>query len=441
MDQLVPQGTLVHTTRSGMRGTVGELLGQGGQGEVYRLSLGGSTVALKWYYRDWATSRQHRSLERLCRTSSPDSRFLWPADLASAETVPGFGYVMPLRSPGFRSIVDLMNREGDDPSFATLARVGLRLSECFLHLHAHGLSYRDISASNLYFDHESGEVEIVDNDNVTFDGEQVSGIRGTPRFMAPEVVRGEASPSTRTDLFSLAVLLFCLLVLHHPFDGRREFEFRVLTEEALAELYGRSPVFVFDPGDDSNRPVPGYQDNVFAIWPLLPMFIKELFIQSFTVGVADPAHGRVTETQWCGAMGRLFDCLMPCPSCGAEAFFDDALGSFTSRRCWNCSISLPVPLRLRIEDGSDSRVVVLHSASSLATYHVNDSAADNSPLGATIVPHPLEDGVLGLRNNSTGQWSTRTGVGGVAIVPPGSVVRLTHGRWIDFGVAQAMVEG
>ena len=40
--------------------------------------------------------------------------------------------------------------------------------------------------------------------------------------MAPEIVRGQAKASTETDLFSLAVLLFYMLFMHHPLEGARE---------------------------------------------------------------------------------------------------------------------------------------------------------------------------------------------------------------------------
>ena len=54
-------------------------------------------------------------------------------------------------------------------------------------------------------DPDSGEALICDNDNVAVDKQEQSGVLGTPRFMAPEIVRGEAKPSTQTDLFSLSV--------------------------------------------------------------------------------------------------------------------------------------------------------------------------------------------------------------------------------------------
>src|SRR5581483_632859 len=160
----------------------------------------------------------------LVKQGPPNDRFLWPIELAETgepATVPGFGYVMPLREARYRGIIDLMKRRVE-PSFRALATAGLELAHSYLQLHARGLCYRDISFGNVFFDPESGEVLICDNDNVAVDGQASAGVLGTPRFMAPEVVRGEALPSTQTDLFSLAVLLFYLFMVHHPLEGARE---------------------------------------------------------------------------------------------------------------------------------------------------------------------------------------------------------------------------
>src|SRR5256885_1046760 len=82
-------------------------------------------------------------------------------------------------------------------------------------LHARGLCYRDISFGNAFFDPETGEVLICDNDNVTVDAQAKGGVYGTPRFMSPEIVRGETAPNSQTDLFSLSVLLFYMFMMHH----------------------------------------------------------------------------------------------------------------------------------------------------------------------------------------------------------------------------------
>ena len=59
----------------------------------------------------------------------------------------------------------------------------------------------------MFFDPDTGDVLICDNDNVSANGIDNSSVYGTPRFMAPEIVMGQAKPSRNTDLYSLAVLL------------------------------------------------------------------------------------------------------------------------------------------------------------------------------------------------------------------------------------------
>jgi len=219
MNQILKPKQTVRTETTGLPCTVEQFLGGGGQGEVYRAKLGGDVVALKWYFPASATPEQRAALETLVRIGPPNAKFLWPMELASAASVPGFGYIMPLRESRYKGIVDLMKRR-IEPTFRALTTAGLDLSHSYLQLHAEGLCYRDISFGNVFFDPDSGDVLICDNDNVTVDGKGQAGILGTPRFMAPEVVRGETLPSTQTDLFSLAVLLFYMLMVHHP--GRQE---------------------------------------------------------------------------------------------------------------------------------------------------------------------------------------------------------------------------
>jgi hypothetical protein len=58
----------------------------------------------------------------------------------------------------------------------------------------------------------------------------------------------------------------------------------------MTKLYGAEPVFIFDPNDHSNEPVPGLHDNALAFWPIYPQFLRDLFIQSFTAGIRDPEN-------------------------------------------------------------------------------------------------------------------------------------------------------
>jgi serine/threonine protein kinase len=106
--------------------------------------------------------------------------------------------------------------------------------------------------------------------------------------MAPEIVRGEAVPSTQTDLFSLSVLIFYMLMVAHPLEGAKEAAIKALDLPAMTKIYGKEPIFIFDPNDDSNRPVPGIHDNALAFWRIYPQFLRDIFIRAFTIGIKRP---------------------------------------------------------------------------------------------------------------------------------------------------------
>lgn len=223
MSEILSIGQTVRTESSKIACTVEKFLAGGGQGEVYQASLGNQKIALKWYFPHYLQYeiQQRERLEKAIGLGAPSEKFLWPMELASAADVPSFGYIMQLREPRYTSFVDLMKRRVE-PSFAALATAGFQLADSFFQLHAKGLCYRDISFGNVFFDPNTGDILICDNDNVSVDGEGKSGILGTPRFMAPEIVRGEALPSAQTDLFSLSVLLFYMFMVHHPLEGQKE---------------------------------------------------------------------------------------------------------------------------------------------------------------------------------------------------------------------------
>ena len=185
---LKPNSYLV--SNSSQRYKIISFLGAGGQGEVYDVECNGKHYALKWYYKHMATKEQKAILENLIAKGAPDATFLWPQDLIFSKMGESFGYIMPLRPKNYKSIVDMMKRRAE-ASFYTLCRAAYNLTKGYLKLHNKGYSYRDISFGNLFFDPDTGDVLICDNDNVSANGKDDSSVYGTPRFMAPEIVIGK----------------------------------------------------------------------------------------------------------------------------------------------------------------------------------------------------------------------------------------------------------
>ena len=430
-------GQTVWLEIAGERCGIQELIGSGGQGEVYRALINEQEYALKWYFQKHATKEQRDAIERLVHKGAPNDRFLWPLDLALCQGIPSFGYLMPLREPRYRPMTELMNRSVD-PSFYTLVTVALELSESFLELHSHGFCYSDISFGNIFLDPDTGQISICDNDNVAVDGEGVSGVLGTPRFMAPEVVSEVATPTIQTDLYSLAVILFYTLMVHHPLEGKRETEIDCLDLGAMQKLYGKEALFIFDPDDESNRPVPGLHDNALLFWDFYPRYLRQIFIRAFTTGLRDPG-ARVRESEWRTVFTRMLDQIFYCHKCGSENFLcdeGDLPGSYPKQVCWSCREPLSPPLRLRI----GHQTVVLNQDTVLYPHHLDPNRRnDYSEALAEVAQHPNRADVWGLKNLSPQVWTSLPSAGDAVKVPQGRSVSLVPGLRIQFGQSESVV--
>jgi DNA-binding helix-hairpin-helix protein with protein kinase domain len=249
-----------------------------------------------------------------------------------------------------------------------VAAIGLELVDAFAALHSAGLCYRDISFGNLRVDTEAREVAIIDVDNVGVDGE-FTLVKGTGYFMAPEILRNEALPSTVTDLHSLAVLLFYLLMHGHPLEGVRadasytwEYGGHISETELLVRNFGVHPLFIFDPDDRSNGPVPG--TSVAAWWSIYPQQCRKVFTQAFTRGLLDASlDGRVIEGTWRRTLLALHDSVSACAGCGAPVYYDLAQ---PGQSCWHCHANLPAPPTLVVPGGT----IVLSAGAVVTSHHL-----------------------------------------------------------------------
>jgi DNA-binding helix-hairpin-helix protein with protein kinase domain len=435
------EGQQARMERAGTLVRVGEVLGEGGQAVVHLATLpNGSSFALKWYRPMSARSAQRDALRALVRTKKPHPAFLWPLDVLLSDEIDGFGYLMPLMDKRFMPVTSLLKSRSQQ-SFRTLAAIGQDLVDAFGELHRAGGCYRDINFNNIFADAEARQVAIVDCDNIGLDEGHIA-VLGTPRFMAPEIVRGESMPCAATDLYSLAVMLFFLLMHGHPLDGRRvEATYTWQGEEhagntSLAHLhYGKDPLFIFDPADPSNRPLEGSAVNVW--WPIYPAFIRELFTSAFTTGLRGSGlQARVAAGRWRNAMLRLRDAVSSCSNCNAAIFYDRTA---PDKPCWNCGFVSPAPWVLRLENMSPTELrdggLVLGMDAEL-TYHHVSSNNDHRHLAGTVDVKPGEPQTL--RNLTDRPWTIHPESEQPRVVDPGRRFAIRK-MDIDFGTARGRI--
>ena len=100
------------------------------------------------------------------------------------------------------------------------------VAEALHHAHQQGLVHRDIKPGNLLLDHDG--IPFLADFGVALREENVgTGPRyaGTPTYMSPEQARGEGHRvDGRSDLFSLGVVFYELLVGKRPFSGKSTYE-------------------------------------------------------------------------------------------------------------------------------------------------------------------------------------------------------------------------
>ncbi|MGB7242869.1 MAG: hypothetical protein WBC93_12380 [Sulfitobacter sp.] len=420
------------------RGIVGEMLGQGGQGAVFRANFGTGVYAIKWYHNHYIEidANLKDRLERAIARGAPDHRFLWPLELVFQPEHPmSYGYVMGLRPNEFRSIRELLAPPPNriDLSLEKRFFVCWQIADSFLSMHANGFCYQDINFGNFFIHPSTGQVMICDNDNVNVDGGEAS-VYGTRKFMAPEVVRREATPNSRTDLYSMAVLFFYVLIGWHPLDGKREANAQILTPDIEQALYGTDPLFIFDVDDDANGPVSPLHDMLVCRWNTLPATLRDLFQRAFGKGLHNP-NERVIEKDWLKAFDACQRAVFHCQDCRFEHVFAPEFGKRAQFACAYCSEQINVPATFRF----GNKCIALTIDSVIAQTDLGNPNANRWESVAVVVAHPTKPDVLGLRNTTADPWRVESADGTVTLVSPGKTVLLADKLQIEIGQRRGRV--
>lgn len=406
-------------------------IGEGGQGNVYLVDIGGKEYALKWYHKMALVEPEkfYANLENNIEQGAPTSAFLWPKYLTV--NIDGeFGYVMDLKPKEYRSFSDFLLTKVKFPSISVVINAALNITNGFRELHRNGFSYQDLNDGNFFINPQNGDVLICDTDNVAPYGESL-GIAGKARYMAPEVVRNIKRPDIMTDRFSLSVILFRLLFLDHPLEGKRTL-CPCLTEELEQKFYGKTPLFIYDKNDTSNAPVRGVHCNVIRLWRFYPKFIREKFTQAFSQECMCGGKPRPTDNDWQITFTKLRDCIVKCP-CGGETFLD--LNADESN-CINCGTRIPRPPILLTKKYK----VALFPGNKIYRCHTDEDSDDFTRVDGQIIRSQNRSDIWGLRNLSNNDWTVTQKDGTEYTLENGKVQIIVKTESIDFGNCIGTIE-
>ena len=201
------------------------MLGEAAQGRVWRARQLSTRreVALKMPQADLLHSRQAmarfaREIELAARLNHPNIARIYDSGLCEGR----YYYAMEL----IEGVP--LDEYVDQNTLSVRQTMGLMLTVCeaIQNAHQHGVIHRDLKPSNILVTHE-GRPLVVDFglartildagsfETLSADGE----VTGTPAYMSPEQATGQHSQlDTRTDVYSLGVILYQLLTGTFPYD-------------------------------------------------------------------------------------------------------------------------------------------------------------------------------------------------------------------------------
>ena len=157
-----------------------EVLGQGGQGIVYRAEFAGKEYALKMYFQNKLRRPEifRDNLRTLCEEKSAHSAFLMPR-LLTAETDEGFGFMMDLIPSEYKPFSSILNARVKLSGLYSVVNSAIKITAAFRELHNTGRSYQDMNDGGFFIRPSDGDVLICDCDNIAPYGEHL-GIAGKP---------------------------------------------------------------------------------------------------------------------------------------------------------------------------------------------------------------------------------------------------------------------
>ena len=402
------------------------VLGSGGQGTVYRAEFAGKEYALKMYFPNKLKRPElfRDNLARLTEEGVADEAFLMPK-LLTAKCDGSFGFLMELIPEEYKPFSDVLNARVRFSGLYSVVNSAIRIISAFRTLHNSGKSYQDLNDGGFFIRPSDGDVLICDCDNIAPYGEHL-GIAGKPGYMAPEIVRGEKAPDKLTDRYSLAVVLFRLLLRGDPLEGSKVLKSVCLTEEAERRHYGFEPMFVYDPNNDSNRPVRGVHNNIIKFWRIMPDYIRDAFTFSFTAGIEQPQK-RLIEKQWLDLLTRLRGDITAC-SCGSQSFLSTSEKDDEGKIICPCGQHYPKPVTL---NGAKQSILLFDGAKLFD---------DRLSVIAEVVRNKNNPGVCGLKNLSDAEWRCTLPNGTEKTIPREGAAPIFVGTSVIMGESKFKME-
>lgn len=281
---------------------LGECLGEGAEGAVYRLE--GTDERVVKVFQDDKREHKEPKLQQMVEDSlvspSGDTDALWttwPVELVTQpDGGPFLGYTMPYLDTN--RYVDAQryaskNLQWNQSTQRDRIKPALNLVMTVHWLHENGYAIGDLSEQNIRV--SDGSVTLIDCDSYSIEGSDFAGKMEDPRYTPPEGRGTTHEEVVQTDLFGVTVHIFQFLIEgFHPFQAVGDDTVDGPLPEAIENgdfPYGGAVSGEVNPPP----PVPAYSG--------LPKSIQAGFTKCFSSGLHNP-RARPSLEKWVAALSK-----------------------------------------------------------------------------------------------------------------------------------------
>ena len=212
-----------------------DLIGKGGMGKVYlaeHVALG-KRVAVK--VLNQAYTHRPDQVKRFLREAQAASKIGHEnvIDVIDFGEMPNGSVFFAMEHLQGEDLGKLLRRNGALP-WSRARRILLQICRALQAAHAKGILHRDMKPENCFVIHRNGMRDFVkvldfgiakvleENRQVSHTLTQAGALIGTPEYMAPEQVQGEAA-DVRMDIYALGCIMYQLLTGQLPFSDKTMF--------------------------------------------------------------------------------------------------------------------------------------------------------------------------------------------------------------------------
>lgn len=292
-----------------------EFFAKGGEGEIYEI-IGMNCHVAKIYYEKYRTSLREEKIKTMINKPPADNvinQFTWPIDILyhNNEFV---GYIMPrLRNSTKINNIYEYPRLFDKPwnLYIIMAK---NLAAAVNGVHISGHVCGDLNPNNICVNFLNGLITLVDTDSYhIYDEKKQTTYRclvAMEAYIPRELQNKDLSTAPlptftkETDLFSLAVIIFSLLMNGcHPFACSNILVSGSANRPAHNIIKGKSPFF----SKNEHINIPKYAPPI----NVLGRKIKSLFWRAFVSGNKKPKK-RPTAGEWYFALAKLEKSVKTC---------------------------------------------------------------------------------------------------------------------------------